>query len=289
LQKLLTKAGSLTISSYDDRPSKLFDGLEHIRLSIILHHKTRGKTRDDIFTSKYNKWNKEERSSLFHKLNFVETSNFISDGSIPKLQNEREKNVLQKILRQKKALSLYERKRSNYLIYYSRKLSGFVQVLDHMPLVYNAQGQVREPSELKTIAFDTPSIRNVFLSILNSNLFYWFLTIYSDCRHLNKREVYAIKFDFERASQKNIQELSDLSNQLMKDLDERSKMLEMQYKQHGTLRIQCFYPKHSKPIIDEIDRVLAQHYGFTPEELDFIINYDIKYRMGRDNGEESEE
>jgi hypothetical protein len=32
------------------------------------------------------------------------------------------------------------------------------------------------------------------------------------------------------------------------------------------------------------DRVLAQHYGFTDEELDFIINYDIKYRMGRDAG-----
>ena len=26
--------------------------------------------------------------------------------------------------------------------------------------------------------------------------------------------------------------------------------------------------------------VLARHYGFTDEELDFIINYDIKYRMG---------
>ena len=24
----------------------------------------------------------------------------------------------------------------------------------------------------------------------------------------------------------------------------------------------------------------SQHYGFTEEELDFIINYDIKYRMG---------
>jgi hypothetical protein len=32
------------------------------------------------------------------------------------------------------------------------------------------------------------------------------------------------------------------------------------------------------------NRVLAQHYGFSDEELDFIINYDIKYRMGRDNG-----
>jgi len=48
------------------------------------------------------------------------------------------------------------------------------------------------------------------------------------------------------------------------------------------------YPKHSKPIIDEIDRVLAKHYGFTDEELDFIINCDIKYRMGGDAGEDEE-
>ena len=51
---------------------------------------------------------------------------------------------------------------------------------------------------------------------------------------------------------------------------------------------QHFLIKKSKPIIDEIDRVLAQHYGFTDEELDFIINYDIKYRMGgADSDEES--
>ena len=52
-----------------------------------------------------------------------------------------------------------------------------------------------------------------------------------------------------------------------------------------------------KPIRDEIDPVLAAHYGFTDEELDFIPsaqlragipstklragNYDIKYRKGR--------
>ena len=41
--------------------------------------------------------------------------------------------------------------------------------------------------------------------------------------------------------------------------------------------------------MDEIDRVLAKHYGFTDEELDFIINYDIKYRMGRDSADEEEE
>ena len=46
---------------------------------------------------------------------------------------------------------------------------------------------------------------------------------------------------------------------------------------------QEFYPSKSKPIIDEIDRLLARHYGFTDDELDFIINYDIKYRMGRES------
>ena len=44
---------------------------------------------------------------------------------------------------------------------------------------------------------------------------------------------------------------------------------------------------YSKSLMDEIDKVLAEHYGFTDEELDFIINYDIKYRMGDElNSEE---
>lgn len=31
---------------------------------------------------------------------------------------------------------------------------------------------------------------------------------------------------------------------------------------------------------DHFVALLTEHYGFTDEELDFIINYDIKYRMG---------
>lgn len=37
----------------------------------------------------------------------------------------------------------------------------------------------------------------------------------------------------------------------------------------------------------DIDRMLAKHYGFTAEELDFIINYDIKYRLGQDTGQDA--
>ena len=42
-------------------------------------------------------------------------------------------------------------------------------------------------------------------------------------------------------------------------------------------------------MIDAIDSALATHYEFSEEELDFIINYDIKYRMGQDSADEDEE
>ena len=44
-----------------------------------------------------------------------------------------------------------------------------------------------------------------------------------------------------------------------------------------------YYHRKSKHIIDDIDHVLAEHYGLTDEELDFIINYNIKYRVGLGN------
>ncbi len=73
-----------------------------------------------------------------------------------------------------------------------------------------------------------------------------------------------------------------LGNELMKDIQRKSEQKKMSFK-HDTLTVQCIFPKRSKSIIDDIDRLLAKHYGFTDEELDFIINYDIKYRMGRDS------
>lgn len=48
----------------------------------------------------------------------------------------------------------------------------------------------------------------------------------------------------------------------------------------GQVEYDEYYPKLSNPVIDEINKVLAQHYGFTEEELDFIINYDINIVWG---------
>ena len=68
----------------------------------------------------------------------------------------------------------------------------------------------------------------------------------------------------------------------MDNLQDNSYFQEARYERYGNLKMQVFRPRLAKPTIDKIDKVLAKHYGFTDEELDFIINYDIKYRMGRE-------
>ena len=75
---------------------------------------------------------------------------------------------------------------------------------------------------------------------------------------------------------------------LAEDLQRKCVRRVYNYKTSGRVEYDEFYMKLSKPIIDEIDKVLAKHYGFTEEELDFIINYDIKYRMGDELNEEGE-
>jgi hypothetical protein len=79
-----------------------------------------------------------------------------------------------------------------------------------------------------------------------------------------------------------------LNKKLTDDMLANSRRRVYVYKSTGRVEYDEFYMKMSKPIIDEIDKVLAKHYGFTDEELDFIINYDIKYRMGDELNSEEE-
>ena len=74
--------------------------------------------------------------------------------------------------------------------------------------------------------------------------------------------------------------LSEASDRLNHDIKKNADVVIRHYATVGDVKCYQVKMKCSKPIIDEIDELLAKHYGFTEEELDFIINYDIKYRMG---------
>ena len=288
LQRLLRESGTSIVSNFNDRPSKLFDGLEHIRLCIVLHEKGCGERR--TFSTAYIKWRAVERPFLFQRLAFVETSELNREGAMAKIGTPLETSLLGRLRRVEPSLGDYATRAGKAAIYYTRKLSHFVQVLNFVPEIQDAGGRKREPSELKTLRFDQKVERDVLLAALNSSLFYWLLTVYSDCRNLNKREVEGLRIDLGTMSHDTVQHLQQLCRGLMEDIERNSRVTPMKYKNLGTLLIQYIFPRLSKPIIDEIDRILARHYGFTDEELEFILNYDIKYRRGQDSdtGEQEE-
>jgi len=54
-------------------------------------------------------------------------------------------------------------------------------------------------------------------------------------------------------------------DKLMIDLNNNSIMQNAKY-QTGDVEFQQFFPQKSKPLIDEIDKVLAEYYGFNEAE-----------------------
>lgn len=120
-------------------------------------------------------------------------------------------------------------------IYYTRKLSYFVQILDFVPAIYDSSGDLRKPSELKEIWFDSRIVRDGVLGFLNSSLFYWLITTFSDCRNLNKREIEMAKFD--TAAEDVLERLGVVTKALMADIKANSEMRTINYKKTGNLKI----------------------------------------------------
>ncbi len=287
LQDLITRQSATWLSNYDDRPARLFDGLEHIQLTVVnCQKKPTSINYGTIMTTRCVKWGAIERPMLFSALPYERLSRHYLKGSVPKIWSSLENSILNKIW-SNKTVDIFVVPKGDHIIYYTRKVHSFLNILDFVPKIINQHGKQRAPSEQKILLFRTRLEAQAALCALNSTLFRWFLTTFSDCRNLNKREVLGFPVDLSKIVRTHPQELISLSTQLSSSLKEHSELRRMRFGSE-VLDVQCIIPRHSKPIIDQIDRVLAQHYGFTDEELDFIINYDIKYRMGRDDGEDEQ-
>jgi hypothetical protein len=267
--------------SFAERPSKLFTGVEK-RLTIWLNQKNSNIRK--LFLGSYKRWLTEEREILFPQLSFIKSFENVQlvNTSIPKISSNIEGKILSR-LGKDKLLSDFFVKGSNHTVHYTRKLRYFVQFYDFIPRIKDINENILNPSELKEIYFSSIQFRDMAIAILNSNLFFWFFNTYSDVRNVNKREIEKFRFSMNLVDSNISKNLCQAKTELMLDFQKNSKDLTNNYGKAGILTIQSFQPRQSKSIVDKIDCILAQHYGFSDEELDFIINYDIKYRMGKDS------
>ncbi len=143
----------------------------------------------------------------------------------------------------------------------------------------NVVGTNKKSTHYITLNVESEEAAGVVMCVLNSSLFYLYLKSYSNCRDLAMREV--TSFPIQQTDAKHTQTLQRISTELTQKYH-KEKTLRGRTYPSGYVEYYEYYPDRMKSIIDAVDVVLAQMYDFTDEELDFIINYDIKYRMGLD-------
>jgi hypothetical protein len=255
-------------STYDTRPSHLFDGVDQ-RLLVFV-------TGDgETYTTKYNRWAVNSRCNLFNTLVFSHSVAISGLTSILKIGNKIVESILKKVF---SARTLSETSKVQDL-YYHNAPRYFIRFSPNPPYFYSDKSGESISGHVKKIS-TSEELFYSYSAIYNSTLFYlWFILI-SNCRDLTSRDIEAFPVTKVEAN-------LSLVSELFEDYDKNANRKETFYKSTGKVVYDEYYPKLSKPIIDKIDFELAKFYGFTDEELDFIINYDIKYRMGDElNSEE---
>lgn len=279
IQKLLEMERSSWYSNFAWRPAKLFDAVNRA-LSIFIVNAS--KTRHH-YTTPYIKWTSDNRKDLFKGIVYTQYDENRNSFWMPKLGTHIELSILANILAQPKHIGNYTVNRPLNKVYYRTTGGLYWKVFTNFAPKFLCNGIEGHSSRETSLSVAQQQITNSLVAFLSSNLFWWWYTITSNLRDLNPSDINGIKLPDHLLEDLTLQKLGMA---YMKDLETNSTMLTREQKHKGTTQTQSFKISKSKPIIDEIDKVLARHYGFTEEELDFIINYDIKYRMGDELNEE---
>lgn len=259
-------------SNFSWRPGRLFDTVNRA-LTIFVATKSKNPKS---FSTNYQKWTSGTRDLLMYKMFHNEIPRERTAFWIPKLGNEIENGILDKFLTISSSLKDFMNKDGNR-IYYRTTGGLYWKVFTDFAPSFVLNGEAGHSSREKWFNLRKKKHVKSTIAVLSSNIFWWWYTITTNCRDLNPYDYQNFPISDTILEDSFIQHIG---TKYLDDLQRNSTMSTRIQQQTGTIETQSFKINKSKPIIDEIDLALANHYGLTEEELDFIINYDIKYRMG---------
>lgn len=261
-KKLLKNCDKVWISSYGDRPKRVFENAEQ-QVSIISFVRTNTPT-SKLYMSGINKRiSSETISELINKITFVDAKEFLRKGRIPKIGSCTEQRILRKLTESKLTLKhLY--KNNGAPIYYRKAGGRYYKVITTSPTHSSAEGAI----------YVDPKYVNALAAVLSSTLYYWFWLIHSDWHNMRTSELEMFPISDKLLTKEALVKLSQMYEAYYQDLLKKSKVMKS--------GLRCFYARQSKELIDNIDRYLGQLYNIDNEDVEFLINFDNKYRCSDD-------
>ena len=272
-------SNSLYVIPFDDRPGKLFEGLENCRSVIFLSEAPHGHDAQ-LFVARYQRWPTQARPYLFAQIEYAGAfREVIHPGLFPKYASDLTVSVFEKVQQKSDTTlgSVSARGQTKHFIFYQEATRYWVKATIGLPY-YTKDGVVGPPPHGRYVCFGTEQNVAVACAVLNSSLFYTYFIAFGDCFHLSDTLVSTFPITHKLLTSSH---LIELGKRLQKSLVENSEHKTIQTRNGAEISYAEFYVSESKPIIDDIDGGLAKLYGLTIDELDFIIHYDAKYRMSQ--------
>ncbi|MDP2783501.1 MAG: Eco57I restriction-modification methylase domain-containing protein [Sulfurimicrobium sp.] len=258
-------------SSYAIRPAKLFEGVEQ-RLTIFVAHKG-GEKRGQILSTKYHQWYVDERPHLFQALAYCPLPYPCNDSPVAKCGSPIARSALEKLEKASgNKVGTWLMGRGFSPLFFHRTPGYWIRMMDFEPYFRSptATRSVHHIRELSAVGRQEASFIGCIVS--SSLYFYRFFSL-GNCRNLTLDDVH--QFPLGKPSVSSLHRADELFSRLMSDYQKNAVI-----SRRGKTEFQEFNWGLSKHIVDEIDTLLAEHYGMNEVELDFIVNYDLKIRMG---------
>ncbi len=259
------------LSFYHFRPSMLFSGgkVASLPTAIVL---AKAQGAPQRFSTSVLKWHTAQRDLLFPTLAYQAITappDAENRHYYPKFGAPIENDIMQKLLRHHPVGKYLARTPGANSMYYRSAGGLYWKVFINFPWPYQTTSN-------KQCTFESEYDRDVFVALFNSSLFWWYYTVTFDTFNLKDYLLFGFRCTYPKDAAL-LAQLKDCTRRLMDDYRANAEHLK-----RGATGSYTIYARKSRPIIDEIDRLLGQHYGFTAEELDFILHYDRKYRMGQE-------
>ena len=274
---LIQRFGGLALSFFsgDAHPSVLFDGVKY-RLSIIIG----SPAKVGVSSTGYIRWYAAERDTLFAAKISYEYCD-LSDGFLrfAKLGDPTARQIMGKMLSKSKLAGYVQRSGPGHVTYH-RSPVFWIRSMDFEPY-FKSPIKDRSTDHLKDLYFPSTTLAKRAGALINSTFFYFWFCSQGNCRNIAAPDIESMPSGVLTGSE--LERLDRQFDLLMVDLKVNSRRRIYEYKT-GTVEYDEFYPSRSKPFVDEIDRTLSAHFLLDRLETDYIINYDIKYRMGQGDG-----
>ena len=277
VQKCVLANSQVWVSTFDVFPARVFEGAAQ-RVSIVLSSNP-ARVSSSLYTTRYLRWFQPERPALIETLQYAETVGLGKLGWLPRLGSATETDILKRLTG--RPLSSQMMRAGGVPIYAHRIINNFVKAVKFPPYFKKADGTVTTSDDFKIIGLEKNLI-DPFIAVLNSSLFYWYWRAHGDGFHCGYRDIGLFPFSLDQITGPDRVEIARLAAALNDSLEANSEIRTRNQKATGLVYLQTFFVGKSKELIDEIDKNLARIGNFSDAEADFIINYDIKYRMGAD-------